>query len=200
MQYKKGSEFRKPEYEIDKIFLDRWSPRAMSGEDLDDDELMSLFEAARWAPSSSNEQPWRFIYAKRGSEQWERFFNLLIEFNQIWCRNASVLCCLVSKKTFTKEGNENRNFMSDAGAAWENLALQGSLKGLVVHGMAGFDVERTRAELEIPEDYEVVHIFAIGKPGSLDMIPERMRKSEIPSERKPLDEIVFEGKFKKNKN
>lgn len=194
---KKGSEFRKPEYEIDKIFLDRWSPRAMNGESLSDNELMSLFEAAKWAPSSNNEQPWRFIYAKKNSEHWQSFFDVLIEFNQLWCKNADVLCYLVTKKTFTKDGKENRNHMSDAGAAWENLSLQASLNNIVVHGMAGYDVKKARAILKISEDYEIVHMIAIGKPGYLESIPERMQKSEVPNNRKPLKELVFEGKFKK---
>lgn len=192
----KGSEVRKSDYPISEIFLNRWSPRAMSGESISDEELMTLFEAARWAPSASNEQPWRFIYAKReNKEQFDKFFDLLIEFNQLWAGNAAALVCLCAYKK-TKDDKENRNFMSDAGSAWENLALQGSLMGLVVHGMAGYDVEKARKELNISEDYEIVHMIAIGKSGDLDKIPERMRKSEHPNERKPIGEFVFEGEFK----
>jgi nitroreductase len=192
---KKGSDIRKSEYPVDKIFLDRWSSRAMSGEALEDKELMSLFEAAKWAPSSSNIQPWRFIYAKKDSEHWEKFFNTLVEFNQLWCKNASVLVCLIAKKTDDK-GDENRNALSDSGAAWENLALQGSLNNLVIHGMAGFDIKKAREVLEVPDDYEVVHMFAIGKPASPEVLPERMQKSESPSSRKTISEIVFEGEFR----
>lgn len=191
----KGSSIRKSDYPISHVFLDRWSPRAMSGEDLSDEELFTLFEAARWAPSSSNIQPWRFIYAKKGSENWSKFFGVLGEFNQLWCKNASVLVCLISKKT-DNDGKVNRNHMSDAGAAWENLALQGSMNGFVVHGMAGFDVEKARSEFNVLEDYEVVHMFAIGKPGKLSQIPDRMQKSEHPSSRNPITSFIFEGSFK----
>jgi nitroreductase len=170
----------------------------MSGEALADKELMSLFEAARWAPSSSNEQPWRFVYAKRDTPYWDKMFNLLVEFNQMWCKNAAVLTCLLAKKTMGEDNKDNRNHMSDAGAAWENLALQASLKGLICHGMAGFDVKKARADLKIPDDYEIVHMFAIGKPGNISVLHERMQKSETPSasSRKPISEFVFEGEFK----
>ena len=190
-------EERKSDYPIHELFLNRWSPRAMSGEAISDKELFTLFEAARWAPSSSNLQPWRFIYAKKESEHWSKFFSLLGEFNQIWCKNASVLVCLIAKKT-DNEGKPNRNALSDSGAAWENLALQGTISKLVVHGMAGFDVEKTRKELQITDDYEIVHMFAIGKHGDLSTIPERMQKSEHPNSRNPVSSFVFEGKFKTN--
>ena len=197
MQYKKGSEFRKSDYPIDKIFLDRWSPRAMLGEPISDEELFTLFEAARWAPSNNNEQPWRFVYAKKGTKDFDKFFNLLIEFNQLWCKNASVLICLIAKKTFSNNNSYNRNNMSDSGSAWENLALQASTMGLVAHGMGGYDVEKAHKDLKVPDDYEVVHMIAIGKPSSVDVLPERMQKSEAPNSRKPVNEIAFEGEFKK---
>lgn len=193
--YQKGSDVRKPDHPIDPIFLDRWSPRAMSEEEISDDELMSLFEAARWAPSTSNIQPWSFVYAKRGTPEWQTFFDLLVEFNQMWCKNAAVLICLCAKKT-DKEGKPNRNHMSDAGAAWENLALQAAKMNLVCHGMGGYDVAGAREKLNIPEDHEVVHMFAIGKPGEISVLHERMQKSEKPNtDRKKLEEFVFEGKF-----
>ena len=197
MEYQRGSSIRKADYPIDKLFLDRWSPRAMSGESISDEELFILFEAARWAPSNNNEQPWRFVYAKRETKNWNKFFNLLIEFNQIWCKNAAVLVCLIAKKTFAEGNKSNRNALSDSGAAWENLALQGMLKGLVVHGMAGYDVEKAKKELDIPEDYEVVHMIAIGKPAEISILHERMQKSEKPNNRKQVKDFVFEGKFGK---
>ena len=196
MHYQKGSLVRKADYPIDKLFLDRWSPRAISGEPISDEELFTLFEAARWAPSNANEQPWRFIYAKRDTKHWQKFFNILGEFNQMWCKNAAVLICLIAKKNFNKDNSPNRNALSDTGAAWENLALQGSLMGLVVHGMAGYDVEKARSDLEVLEDYEVVHMIAIGKPGPISVLHERMQKSEKPNDRKPIKEFIFEGKFK----
>ncbi len=198
MAYKKGSSERIADYPISELFLNRWSPRALSGEAMTDEELMVLFEAARWAPSSNNEQPWRFVYAHRDSQDWEKFFGILSDFNRLWCKNASVLACLVAKKTFAKDNKPNRNHMSDSGSAWENLALQASLNGYIAHGMAGYDVEKARKELKIPDDYEVVHMIAIGKPGELDMIPERMQKSEKPNSRNPVEEFAFEGEFKED--
>ena len=191
----KGSSARKADHPINKIFLDRWSPRAMSGDPITDSELFSLFEAARWAPSNNNEQPWRFIYAKQGTPEWNTFFSILVEFNQLWTKNSSVLICLIAKKTFEKDSTPNRNHMSDSGAAWENLALQAASMGLVAHGMAGFDVEKARKELHVPADYEIVHMIALGKHGPIDAIPERMQKSEHPNSRKPITELIFEAKF-----
>jgi nitroreductase len=189
-------EYRKPEYEVDEIFLKRWSPRAMSGEDISHDELMSLFEAAKWAPSSFNNQPWRFLYARRGTENWELFFNLLVEGNKAWAKNAAALIVIVSKKTFDRNGNPSRTHSFDTGAAWQNLALQGSLKGLVVHGMQGFDYDKTRELLNIPEGYEVEAMVAVGKPGKKEELPERLQQRELPSGRKTISEIVLEGRFK----
>ncbi len=197
MEYVKGSEMRKADYPISDLILDRWSPRAMSGEAISEEELMSLFEAARWAPSSSNNQPWRFIYANNGSDNWDDLFGLLVEFNQMWAKNAGVLVCLIAKKTNDK-GEVDRNHMSDAGAAWQNLALQGSSMGLVVHGMGGYDVEKAREVLKVPEDHEIIHIFSVGKPAGKEVLHERMQKSENPgaSARKKVSEFIFEGKFK----
>jgi nitroreductase len=189
------SEYRRPEYSVDRIFLNRWSPRAMSGEEISRDELMSLFEAARWAPSSYNSQPWRFLYTMRNTENWELFFNLMAEGNQAWANNAAALIVVASKKTFDN-GKPSRTHSFSAGAAWENLALQGSLKGLVVHGMQGFDYDRARQVLNIPDDYEVEAMIAIGKPGKKENLTEKLQEREFPSTRKKVSEIAFEGKFK----
>jgi nitroreductase len=186
---------RKSEHPIDKIFIDRWSPRAMSGEPLSDIELFPLFEAAKWAPSSYNEQPWRFIYAKRGSKNWEKFFNLLVKANQSWCKNAAVLVCAISKKTFTRNNKPHVTHMFSTGSAFENLALQASSSGFVCHGMGGFDYKKAVVELKVPDDYEVNMMFAIGKPAPAESLPEEMQKMENPSNRKPLKEIIFEGEF-----
>lgn len=191
----KGSEVRKADYPIDNLFLDRWSPRAMSGEAISREQLMVLFEAARWAPSSYNNQPWRFLYAHRETEQWELFFDLLVEFNQGWAKNAGVLVLFISKTTFDMNGEHSVTHSFDTGAAWENLALQGWLKGLVVHGMQGFDFERARTDLNIPEGFSVEAMAAIGKPGSVDVLPAELREREMPSDRRKLDQTICEGKF-----
>ena len=189
------SEYRKPEYDVDQIFLDRWFPRAMSGEEISKNELMSLFEAAKWAPSSYNNQPWRFLYAMRNTENWELFFNLMVEGNQAWTKNASALIVVISKRTFDN-GKPSRTHSFDTGAAWQSLALQGSIKGLVVHSMQGFDYDKARLVLNIPEDYEVEAMIAVGKPGRKENLPEKLKEREFPSNRKRLSEITLEGKFK----
>ena len=192
----KGSERREADYPVDKLFLDRWSPRAMSGEGVSDEELMTLFEAARWAPSSYNNQPWRILYARRETGQWPVFFNLLVEGNQAWAKDAGVLLLFVSKETFDFNGKPAPTHSFDAGAAWENLALQATKLGLVTHGMQGFDYERARAELNIPEGFRVEAMIAVGRPGDPAQLPEHLREREAPSGRKPLSEITCEGPFR----
>ncbi|MEZ6063828.1 MAG: nitroreductase family protein [Planctomycetaceae bacterium] len=187
---------RSAEFPISDIFLRRWSPRAMSGEPLSNTELMTLFEAARWAPSSYNEQEWRFLYARRNSDQWAAFFDLLAEANQTWCANAAALIVVLSHKVFERNGKPNRVHTFDAGAAFENLALQGAVMGLVVHGMAGFDQIAARETLNVPDDYAVEIMVAVGKPGDPADLPDGMRQAEQPSGRKPIVEFVMEGTFR----
>ncbi len=188
---------RKQEHHIHELLSKRWSPRAMTGESITKEELMQLFEAAKWAPSSYNEQPWRFLYATRDSEHWKDFFNLLVEFNQQWCKNAAVLIVALSKKTFVHNNAPNIVHSFDTGAAWENLALQATVMNLVAHGMAGFDYGRARMVLDIPEEFNVECMIAIGKPGKKENLSIMLQEKEILSERKPLCETVFEGKFPK---
>ena len=187
---------RKSEFSIDKIFLSRWSPRAMSGEKILKEELMSLFEAARWAPSSFNGQPWRFLYAMQDSEYWDLFFDLLVEGNKKWCKNAAALIVIISRKNFENNEKPNRHHSFDSGASWENLALQARINNLVAHGMAGFDVEKTKKVLKIPNDYNVEAMVAVGKQGEVEDLPKEIREWEKPNSRKHISEFVFEGKFK----
>jgi nitroreductase len=191
----KGREHRTPDYPIEPLFLDRWSPRAMNGKAIDEAELMRLFEAARWAPSTYNEQEWRFLYARRDSAHWPAFFGLLVEANQAWCGQAAVLMVVLSHKVFTANGRPNPVHTFDAGAAFENLALQGAAMGLVVHGMAGFDRGKARATLRVPDDYEVEAMIAVGHPGDPAALPEALRAREAPSDRKAISEIAREGPF-----
>ncbi len=187
---------RQVEYPVHTMFPSRWSPRAMSGEPISDDELLTLFEAARWAPSSFNNQPWRFIYAKRDTSSWEKIFSLMGEFNQSWTVNAAVLLGVISKTTFEHNGQPARTHSFDTGAAWENLALQASLMGLVAHGMEGFDYDKAKSELHIPDDYQVEAMVAIGKPGQKESLPASLQEREQPSDRKPVESFIFEGIFK----
>ena len=190
---------RKPEYEINPLILNRHSLRAMSGEPLSEEELLPLFEAAKWAPSSFNNQPWRFIYAERNSNHWNAFFNLLNEGNKSWCKNAGVLVVMISRKTMEFKEKPNPTHSFDAGAAWENLALEATSRGLIAHGMVGFDYKKARKELKIPGNFQVEAMCAIGKKGKIKELPENLREMETPNGRKQLKEIIMEGKFKENK-
>ena len=184
---------RNATFEINSLMLNRWSPRSMDIV-LSDKELFSLFEAARWAPSSSNSQPWRFIFAKKGSQHWEVLFNLLIDFNKQWCVNASVLVVVISKKNF-ENNNPSITHQFDTGAAWGNLAIEAVSQGLITHGMAGFDYEKARKDLGVPDDYEVLAMIAIGKKGPKERLSPELQARETPNNRKPLSDIVMEGKF-----
>jgi len=186
---------RKPEYEINPLILGRWSPYSMTGEEISDEELMSVFEAAKWAPSSYNGQPWRFIYAKRDTKEWDNLFNLLVEGNQGWAKNAAALVVIISRKNFERNNKPSITHTFDTGAAWENMAIEASSRGLAIHGMEGFDYDKAKTDLGIPDDYEVCAMAAIGKKGKKEDLPEGMQEREVPSDRKPLKEIVMLGKF-----
>jgi nitroreductase len=186
---------RRADRPIETIFLKRWSPRAMSGEPLTDDELMTLFEAARWAPSTYNEQEWRFLYAKRDTPHWDTFFNLLMDANKAWCGRAAVLVVVLSHKVFERNGKPNPVHTFDTGAAFENLALQGAAMNLVAHGMAGFDRDKARAALRVPDDYAIEAMIALGRPGDPAALPPELAEREKPSGRRPLSELIREGTF-----
>ena len=187
---------RTSEYSINPLILSRWSPRSMTGEELGDDDIMSLFEAARWAPSSFNNQPWRFIYAKRNTEHWDRLFNLLVDVNKTWAKNAALLAVVISRKNFEFNEKPARTHQFDTGSAWENLALEASSRGIVAHGMQGFDYEKAKTELGIPADFEVMAMIAIGKRGPKENLPTELQDKEKPNERKALKDIIMEGTFR----
>ena len=187
---------RTSEYSINPLILSRWSPRSMTGEELGDDDIMSLFEAARWAPSSFNNQPWRFIYAKRNTEHWDRLFNLLVDVNKTWAKNAALLAVVISRKNFEFNEKPARTHQFDTGSAWENLALEASSRGIVAHGMQGFDYEKAKTELGIPADFEVMAMIAIGKRGSKENLPTELQDKEKPNDRKALKDIIMEGTYR----
>ncbi|MBV9643512.1 MAG: nitroreductase family protein [Verrucomicrobia bacterium] len=191
----KGSEKRRTGYPIDPLFLDRWSARAMSGEEIAEEELLTVFEAARWAPSSYNNQPWRILYARRNTIHWPLFFDLLVDFNKTWAKGAAALLVFLSKRTFDHNGEISITHSFDTGAAWENFALQASLKNLVVHGMEGFDYEKARTVLRVPNDFQVEAMAAIGKPGKKQDLPAGLQEREAPNDRRALAELVSEGPY-----
>lgn len=186
---------RKADYPIEDIFLDRWSPRAMSGAAVSRAELMRLFEAARWAPSAYNNQPWRFIYAFRGSPAWDKLFTSLASANQVWAKNASVLVLVISHNRSDHHGKPLTTHSFDTGAACEHFALQGSAQGLVVHCLSGFDHAAARKEFSIPAAYDIEVIFCVGRPGGRHLLPENLQKREVPSGRHKLSNFVFENEF-----
>jgi nitroreductase len=169
----------------------------MTGEELENEEIMSLFEAARWAPSSYNNQPWRFIYAKRNTEHWDRLFNLLADGNRIWAKNSALLVVVISRKNFEYNEKPARTHQFDVGAAWENLALEAFSRGIVAHGMQGFDYDKARFDLEIPNEFEVMAMIAIGIRGPRENLPPELQEKEKLTARKPLKDIVMEGIYRK---
>lgn len=187
------------DHAVNPLFVNRWSPRAFTGEAIDDATLNQFFEAARWAPSAYNSQPWRFIYAKNGSAYWADFLDLLSEFNQSWAKNASALVLVVSKTTFVPPGKtepiRTGSHTFDTGAAWGYLALQASHAGWYTHAIGGYDKTKARQVLGIPEDYLPEAIIAIGKQADKSILPEGLQEKEIPSTRQPVSQLVAEGGF-----
>lgn len=188
---------RKTEHQIESYFVERWSPRAMSAKDIADEDLMCLFEAAKWAPSSYNAQPARFVYAKRNTAHWDKFLNWLVPFNQTWAKNSSALILVLSYKYFPHNREYSATHSFDTGAAWQNFALQACSMGLVAHGMGGFDRDLARAQLGITDDYDIEMMIAVGKPADRSVLPIELQPREEPSTRNPLKTFVFEGEFPK---
>jgi len=191
---------RQPTYPIDPMFLDRWSPRAFDGSPISEHELLKLIEAARWAPSAYNVQPWRFLYALRGDAKWPLFLELLVPFNQSWASSASALIFILSdRKMRNADGSPREDSYThsfDAGAAWAQLALQARCDGLYAHGMSGFDVGKATERLGVPADYRIDAVVAVGRLGDPTTLPEGLREREQPSARTPLDQIAFAGTFR----
>src|SRR5712692_2236603 len=180
-------------YPIHELLRQRWSPRAFSEQVVDAATLRSLLEAARWAPSSFNEQPWSFIVGTRDEpEVYNRLVSCLVEFNARWAASAPVLMLSVARVAFERNGQPNRHAFHDVGMAAENLVIQATALGLVVHQMAGFDVEKAREVFGIPQGYEPCAMIALGYLGDRESLPESLRqREEVPRARKPISEFVF---------
>jgi nitroreductase len=185
---------RIPAHPIDPLFTRRWSPRAMSGAPLTRAQLLPLLEAARWAPSGGNGQPWRFAFALSGTPHFERYLATLVPGNREWCVRAGALV-LLAAKVVRDDGQPSPLAPFDSGAAWMGLALQGTLSGLVVHAMAGFDREAARAAAALPGGLEPQVMIAVGHPGRVEELPEKLRTREQPSDRQPLEALAVEGQF-----
>lgn len=190
---------RAPEHLADRIFVDRWSPRGFTQDQIPEGVLNILFEAARWAPSAFNSQPWRFLYALRGEPDFEAFLAPLIEFNRSWARHGAALIYLLSRKEFTAPGRAepqfSRTYSFDSGAAWANFANQAMAAGWAAHGMSGFDLEKARAVLRVPGDFSVEIAIALGRKGDGVHLPPSLLQREQPSGRSPVGDFVAHGLF-----
>jgi nitroreductase len=190
---------RTTDHPAHRLFVDRWSPRGFSDEAIAEKDLLTFIEAARWAPSSSNSQPWRFLYALRGQPEFETFLAPLVEFNRGWAQHAAALVYVISKKTYTQAGKTeptpSRTHSFDAGAAWANFANQAALSGWATHGMAGFDVAAAQQALQVPDDFAVEIAVAIGRKGDGAHLSASLKEREKPSQRLPVGDIASAGLF-----
>ncbi|OJU22351.1 MULTISPECIES: nitroreductase family protein [unclassified Sphingomonas] len=188
---------RNAAHPIEPLFVDRWSPRSFTGEPVPDAVLLSAFEAARWAPSASNVQPWRFLLARPGDADWETFVGLLMPRNALWASRASALVVILSELRLERRGVvvDNVSHSFDAGAAWTNFAHQALLLGWHTHGIGGFDREAARTRLAVPDDFAIEAMVAIGRLAGLDTLDPEFHAAEAPNGRRPLDETVFAGRL-----
>ena len=180
---------------IHELMRRRWSPRAFSELPVEPHKLLSVFEAARWAASASNEQPWAFLVATQGDpKNYENMLGVLVDFNRSWANKAPVLILTVAHTQFEKDGKPNRHGFYDLGQAAANLALQATALGLTAHQMAGFSVEAARERFAVPEGWDPVSVIALGYPGDPDSLTEKLRQREIAQRhRKPLEAFIFSG-------
>jgi nitroreductase len=182
------------DHPVHDLIRHRWSPRAFADKPVSPEVLRSLFEAARWAPSSSNEQPWAFLVATKDDPAYPKLLSTLVEFNQLWAKNAPVLAIAVSKLSFARNGRANRNAFYDTGAAVAHLTMEASARGLFVHQMGGFDAQKAKELFSIPDDWEAIAAFVIGHLGDPQSLPKTLRDRELaPRSRKPLSEFVMSG-------
>lgn len=194
-----GARSRRADFPVAVQFLDRWSPRSFTDATIPEPDLMGILEAARWAPSANNVQPWRFVYSLRDDAHWAGFVNLLNENNQRWAVKAAALVFILSARFSVAPNGEASVFRThsfDTGCAWGFLALQAHLNGWATHGMAGYDPERARALLQVPQTFNIEAAVAIGRQGPVDLLPMALQPRELPSQRRPVIDSVSVGKFK----
>lgn len=191
---------RTADYPVDPMFLERWSPRAFNGESISEADLLTMLEAARWAASSYNSQPWRFLYARRETPHWSHFLDMLAPSNQLWAKDAAALVIVVSNSLLKPPGSDKEvpsySHSYDAGTASGYFALQAIKMSWYVHGMVGFDKERVFAELNVPIGYRVEAAYAVGRRGDPSKLPEALQAREEPNARTPLARLAYDGAFR----
>jgi nitroreductase len=185
------------DHPVHELIRNRWSPRAFSDKPIPQEVLRSLFEAARWAPSSNNEQPWAYIVAtKEAKVNFDKILGTLVEFNAGWAKNAAALAIAVAKLAFANNHSPNRNAQYDTGAATALLSVEATARGLVVHQMAGFDPEKARQAFAIPDGWEPIAAIAIGYPGDPNSLSPKLKDRELaPRTRKPIRDFVMTGSW-----
>ena len=185
----------RPIIPVHELIAARWSPRAFADRPVEREKLLSVLEAARWAASSYNGQPWRFLLATKAEpEEYERLLTCLIPFNQQWAKAAPMLLVSLAKKDFDHNGQPNAHFFHDVGQATANMALQATALGLQVHQMAGFDGDKVRQGYGVPDEFAPVAAIALGYPGDPEMLPENFKERELaPRNRRPVEEFAFVG-------
>lgn len=184
---------------VDPLFLERWSTRAFDGTAVPQQDIETLFDAARWAPSAFNYQPWRFLYAHRDTPDWDRFLSVLVPFNQAWVKSAGAIVFVLSDTLSAAPGSTDyqpsHSHSFDAGAAWAILALQATRLGYHTHAMTGVDFDAARKQLGVPDRFRIEAAIAIGKQGDKSILDEALAKGEVPSGRKPIEQFAFAGNF-----
>lgn len=181
---------------IEEILQKRWSPNGFSSEKIDQETINSLFEAARWAPSAFNEQPWRYIYATQDSpEQFEKISKLLMDGNS-WAKNAFILVLICAHKKLAYNNKDNSHYKYDTGAATQNINIQAASLGLVTHEMAGFFTDKAIETYKLPEEIEPIAMMAIGKYDPSNLSDDLKQRESKPRTRNPIEEFVFKGEFK----
>lgn len=187
--------FRKADNDINHLFINRWSPRSFSDKELKEETLFKLFEAARFAPSAFNEQPWHFIYALSSDLAWQKIYDTLVDFNKLWTKKAKAFIVILSKKRFSQNDKLNETSHFDTGAAWQNLALQARDLGLVAHAMSGLNFTQLKENLNVSDDYDIIATVALGYPGLVNDLPDDLKEIEKPSNRKKINEFISREKF-----
>ncbi|MBE0637523.1 MAG: nitroreductase family protein [Bacteroidales bacterium] len=184
------------DFPIHPLLTERWSPRAFNGQAVEKEKLQRLFEAARWAPSASNEQPWLFIIGLSGDETYQKIFSTLVEFNQLWTKTAPVLAVAIGRKSSVKTGKKNPWYGYDVGQSLAHLTFQAMHEGLYVHQMGGFEAEKISELFQIEDDFEALTVFTIGYPGDFKVLHPNLQKSELAErQRKSQVDFVFSDKF-----